>query len=552
MGDLEPLGAPACRALARAVTGILFALPAAAQIPNFGAQTPDTGVAVYTNYDQVWCDAVRTPSRIVTAWSAGQDVFLRLFDLNLQPLANEQWVNSTLHLDIQDEPAVGWSSGGHGLVAWSDRFGYDGEQMGIFGRVFDANGAFLAPEFQINQLGLASQWRPLIAPRLGGGFLVAYSADWDGDAYFRILSDSGAPQGNEVRINAWEWDAQVDPSVAQASNGTIFAAFVDFSGHGNIGAGLNLWGRTFDAAGNALQPAEFAILPYADGDQREPRVAVDGHDRFVVVYQDNNNDGSGNGIMCRRFDITGAPLALPFRVNLTTVSDQVEARVVAFEDGGFIVSWMDFSSGVSRVRGRRFDGNAQPLSGEFKISENVANCWHHNLTANVRGTDVVAAYDATAADTDVYVKRFKSSTAPVSVGVGKLNSEGCLPSLSYSGTPSITDPNPFWITGTNLLNNKYGFLVYGFESSFTPYRGGTWLVGDLFRRGGNFVTGGNPPPNDCSGVTSYDFNARIQSGVDSLLLPGQTVSVQLIYRDGFDPTGHGIGLTDSLRFAVHP
>lgn len=527
-----------------------------AQCPTFGPMSGDVRVSQSTAYEQVWCDVARGPSgAFAFTWSEGQDVFARFTDATLAPTTNALWVNSTLNLEVQDEPAIAWSTGGHLLVAWSDRHGYDGEQMGIFARVLNSNGTFAGSEFQVNVNGAASAWRPLIAPRVGGGFLVAWSADWDGDAFFRVFSDAGTPLTGDVRIAFWDNDAQVDPVVAQASDGTILAAFVDFSGTGGVGNGLNLWGRRFDAAGNALDATEWPLLPYADGDQREPRMAVDGLDRFVLVYQDDAGDGSGNAVMCRRYTSAGVPLALPFRVNTTTTSEQLEARVVAFEDGGFTVTWMDFSLGQPRVRGQRFDTNAAPVGDEFGVNENVGSCWHHNLTANVRGTEVIAAYDSIETSSglsDVYRRRFKTSATPVAFGDAKVNSQGCLPNVTGTGTPTPSGTAPFTITATNVLNNKYAFVVYGYESSFTPYRGGTWLVGQPFRRGGNFDTGGNPPPNDCSGVIAYDFNARIRSGVDPALVPGQTVSVQFLYRDVPDPTGFGLGLTNALRFTIEP
>ena len=63
-------------------------------------------------------------------------------------------------------------------------------------------------------------------------------------------------------------------------------------------------------------------------------------------------------------------------------------------------------------------------------------------------------------------------------------------------------------------------------------------------------SGGNPPPNDCSGVYAYDFNARIQSGVDANLTAGATVFAQYWSRDPGDP--YTTGLTDAVSFTIQP
>lgn len=525
----------------------------AAQCPNFGPMSADLRVSQMSSYDQIWCDVARGPAgQYAFAWSAGQDVFARFTNAALAPTTNDLWINTLLNLEVQDEPAIGWSSGGRVLVAWSERHGYDGEQMGIFARLLNPNGTFATNEFQVNVAGAASQWRPLIAPRVGGGFLVAWSGDWDGDAFFRILDDAGAPLSGDVRIAFWDNDAQVDPVVAQASDGTILAAFVDFSGTGGVGNGLNLWGRRFDAAGNAIDPTEFALLPFADGDQREPRMVVDGLDRFVLVYQDAAGDGSGNAVLCRRYTSAAVPLGPPFRVNTTTASDQVEPRVAAAADGSFAVTWTDWSQGTPRIVLRRFDANAAALSGEIVVNENVAFATRSNVALAPDGSALCVAYDAQGDLTDVFVRRYRASNTPVEYGRGKTNSQGCLPSVGSSGTPTPAGTAPFWITASLVLNNKSGFLIYGFASSFTPFQGGSLLVAQPFRRVGAQNSGGNPPPNDCSGTFAYDFNARLRSGIDPALVAGTTISAQWYSRDLQDPAGYGTSLTNALRFTICP
>ncbi len=544
--------------ITRGSAGRLFALiactaPAAAQLPNFGPMSADLRLSQNTSYDQVWADVARSATRVGVTWSAGQDVGARFFDTRLVPVTGDLWVNSSLFLEVQDEPAIAASSGGHWLIAWSERHGYDGQLMGIFARLYDANGAPSGGEFQVNVDGLASQWRPLIAPRVGGGFLVAWSGDWDGDSFFRIYADNGAPLSGDVRVNAWEFDAQVDPALAQAADGTIFVAFVDFSGQGGVGTGLNLWGRTFNAAGVAQQAFEFPLVSgFAVGDQREPRVAVDGLSRFIVVYQDTLADGSGNAVMCRRFANDGTPLGVQFRVNTTTFSDQLEARVVAAADGSFLVTWLDYSQGTPRVLGQRFDPSASPAGAEFQVNELAVGTSRHNVAATADFDDVYFAYDALGDQTDVYARRWRLSDQPVVYGRAKTNSQGCLPSIGWSGTPSFSSATPFTIEATNVLNNKAGLLLYGYGSSFTPFEGGTLLVAQPLRRTGAQDSGGNPPPNDCSGTFSYDFRQRMLSGADPLLVPGTTVSAQWRYRDLQDSTGYGTGLTNGLRFTIAP
>lgn len=520
---------------------------------NFGPISPDVRVNAITQYDQFWGRVARGQTGFTFVWSAGQDVVARRFDANLAPIGLEFQVNTTLTQDIQDEPEVAYSGFNTSLVAWSDRNAYDGQLMGVFGRVYDANGTPIGPEFQINQVGTASQWRPLIAP-MPAGFVVAFSGDWDGDSFFRILDQNGVPQGGDVRVNAWEIDAQVDPAPAVNRFGTIFVAFVDFSGHGSVGSGLNLYGRTFSSTGVAQQPQEFAITTTTGAaDQREPRVGADGFGRFVVVWEDEIHDGSGYGIFARRYDASAAPLGPEFQVNSTTAGNQRSASIAVQRDGGFLVSWLDWSAGAPRIRARRFDANAAPIGLDFVVNESPASGVERpSLAQSTFGDDLVVAYSGPGDGSDVYMRRFAVASGPIAFGTSKPASHGCLPVMSSSGTPSATNPSPFLLQASGVLNQVTGGLFYSFGSAYTPFLGGTLYLAMPSFRTTNFVSGGNPLPTDCSGTFSYDFNALIQSGANVSLQPGATVSAQYIFRDVQDPAFYGRGMTNGVRFTICP
>ncbi len=132
----------------------------------------------------------------------------------------------------------------------------------------------------------------------------------------------------------------------------------------------------------------------------------------------------------------------------------------------------------------------------------------------------------------------------------KANSLGCVPEISWNGTPSASFTSPFEINAVGVLNNKNGLLFFGFAESSTPFQGGTKCVAAPTRRTPVQNSGGNPPPNDCSGVYAFDFQARIQSGVDPGLTVGATAYAQYWSRDPQSPST--TGLTDGVRFTIQP
>ncbi|MFN0006408.1 MAG: hypothetical protein ACKVXR_00760 [Planctomycetota bacterium] len=139
---------------------------------------------------------------------------------------------------------------------------------------------------------------------------------------------------------------------------------------------------------------------------------------------------------------------------------------------------------------------------------------------------------------------------PLTRCVAKVNSQGCTPEIGFVGFPSATSPSPFLITADQVINNKLGFLFYGYGPNSAPWQGGTLCVQPPLKRTPASNSGGNPPPNDCSGHFSMDFNARIRSGVDALLIPGATVHAQWYYRD--PPSSFGVGSSDAIQLTICP
>jgi len=134
---------------------------------------------------------------------------------------------------------------------------------------------------------------------------------------------------------------------------------------------------------------------------------------------------------------------------------------------------------------------------------------------------------------------------------GKTNSQGCVPYTTWNGVPSLSGTQ-FGIGAANVLSNKPGVLFYGRARAALPFQGGTLCAASPLRRSALLQSGGNPPPVDCSGTFQFDFLAWALAGTDTTLGAGSTVNAQFWYRDPFDPTGYGSGLSDALEFTLQP
>lgn len=173
--------------------------------------------------------------------------------------------------------------------------------------------------------------------------------------------------------------------------------------------------------------------------------------------------------------------------------------------------------------------------------------WRNRLINGAPDVDV-PPYDATG------IARIHELALPVEAYcTGKPNSLGCVPSIAWTGSPSATDPTPFTIAAHDVLSGKAGILFFGLNGrAALPFANGILCAAPPLSRTTAQNAGGGPPPSDCSGVLSIDFNAVIQSGRFPALDPGRIVDAQWWSRDPDHPDGTGISLSNALEATICP
>ena len=134
----------------------------------------------------------------------------------------------------------------------------------------------------------------------------------------------------------------------------------------------------------------------------------------------------------------------------------------------------------------------------------------------------------------------------------KINSQGCVPQIGFSGTLSMGDASPFLVTAQNVLNSMNGLFFYGKSGQASiPFQGGTLCFNSpVTRTTAQNSGGGLPPGANCSGGYQLDFDAWFASGIDVGLQLGAVVAGQYWSRDPLST--FGAGLTNAIEFTVTP
>ncbi len=131
----------------------------------------------------------------------------------------------------------------------------------------------------------------------------------------------------------------------------------------------------------------------------------------------------------------------------------------------------------------------------------------------------------------------------------KINSLGCLPTMGFSGTPTLSGTDDFQLHAAALISRQNGILFFGFAAAKAPFAGGTLCVAPPLVRTPPMNSGGSPPPA-CDGTFAFPFYQSLMAA--QALVPGDTVYAQFWCRDPFHADGTGIGMTDAVAFTVAP
>jgi hypothetical protein len=178
------------------------------------------------------------------------------------------------------------------------------------------------------------------------------------------IAAAATPLGGEFLVSTRTASHQYHSRMSMTPDGDFV---VTWTGAGQDGSGFGIVARRFDASGAAVG-AEFVVNTYTFDEQQYSAVSVNEADVFVVVWR-SPQDGDQTGIVARRFDTSGA-LGAEFQVNTNTAGAQSFPDVAMGQGGGFFVVWQsDGQDGdQSGIFARRHNGSGIPQATEFQVN----------------------------------------------------------------------------------------------------------------------------------------------------------------------------------------
>jgi len=310
----------------------------------------------------------------------------------------------------------------------------------------------------------------------------------------------------------------------------------------SIGATGGIWDR-----GVPVNDPAWAYDPAADSD---------GSGSCFLTQNALGNTDVDNGsttITSPALDFTSGAVTISYDyfLNLTNTTSGADRLLVEASSNGTSGPWIEIARHITN-NNLNWTTHSIPQSHLTSVGLVSTANMRLRFTANDGGTQSIVE-----SGVDAFSVRVLDCTGqPTVYCTAKTNSLGCVPSIGSTGSPSATAGAGFIVSATNVINNKNGLAFYSINGqAAAPFQAGTLCVATPIKRTPAVNSGGNPPPNDCSGVYAIDMNTFALGGLGGaplleLQFPGTRVNLQFWGRDPGFAAPDNTTLSDAIEYTV--
>ncbi|MCU0782830.1 MAG: hypothetical protein MUF81_02040 [Verrucomicrobia bacterium] len=429
----------------------------------------------------------------VFVWQGGRQGYQRIYARFLS--ASNTWATGDILVNTftnaaQVNPAVTTLANGDVMIVWGSFNQQSANSLqDVYAQRFSSTGQKLGNEFLVNLTTAYNQRSPAVAALSDGKYVVMWVSeqqrsgfneqfDWTNgvppavigtpsvDIYARLFHAGGAAASDELLINNG-MDVCANPSVAPSSDGGFIVAWMQK----DVVVRSNSWdvfARPVNGAGAGGTVRRVNTMLY--GDQIAPRVSAIATD-YLVVWMSLGQDGAREGVYGQFLRGNGSPAGTEFRVNTTTISQQMHPALASDGNGRFLVAWTSFVGGPASfdLYAQRYASTTQPIPAPDPPFVSV-------LSSNALSITWPALAGFSVANYEVYADGAATPTATVASNSWTMGGLGLSSTHYFRLAYVLTDGRHSPLSGATT-NTTYGALTYG----GIPYE---WMVyyfgGDLF------------------------------------------------------------------------
>jgi len=171
-----------------------------------------------------------------------------------------------------------------------------------------------------------------------------------------VTVSSVSREGGELRVNTATEGSQASAQITTLEGGAFVVTWVDSSagvgGAGGDQSGSAIKAQLYSTNGSPFG-SEILVNTASTGNQTSPQIAALENGGFVVTWTDASSgvggaggDDSSTAVKAQVFNSSGAMVGGEILVNTATFNSQDSSQITALTGGGFAVIWSDLSQGT--------------------------------------------------------------------------------------------------------------------------------------------------------------------------------------------------------------
>ena len=358
------------------------------------------------------------------------------------------------------------------VVVWqTSDASQDGSGSAIKMQHFSATGVKIGPELLVNTATTGNQTNPQVALLANGNYVVTWQSsdpaqDGSGSAIkAQIFDFNGAKVGNELLVNSQSALGQEFPNITALANGGFVIAW-QTTDSAQDGSGTAIRAQAFAASGSP-GGAEFLVNTTTAGNQTMGDIVALADGGYLVTWTGNNQGSFGlsGEIFAQAYNADHTVNGSQFLVT-NAAGNQTYSSVAALADGGFVVSWYEYNTGV---QAQRFDAGHIAVGGQLIPASSPALNGGRSYAATLANGDFVISWEVPG-NGGVYVQEFSPTGTSLGAAVRVAGTAG--EGSSYSSSPVVAlNSGGFVVIDAQSPNSSADLAMNFFRLNTAPELG---------------------------------------------------------------------------------
>lgn len=285
----------------------------------------------------VWCDGINNGIKARGFYPNGSQRFAQL---SVSRDSSTPWYGYRPRVAMASDGSfvVAWTLGDN-YSSWIRAFNPDGtprfnELEASFVDALDLSGDYY------RHPGHTPGGSPDVAIAEDGSFVVGY-ARTSGYTYIRGFNSDGTVRFGSIPFALSERIAYNNPAISMDPSGSLIVVCeCSFRDVGRTAGPKDIFVHGFGQDG-ARRFVSVNVSTDALGPQLRPAIAIDSSGDFVVVWEDDRDRNEYFDIRGRMFSSDGSPLGSDFQVNTVSKGQQYLPQISTDRAGRFVVVWQD-------------------------------------------------------------------------------------------------------------------------------------------------------------------------------------------------------------------